>query len=82
MAFDSAEDIQRYNPSGIWRMDHLETSQRSDPKRVSVDDRLLAHGSSSKIGHYQDIVRAWLILLIFSASAPAAVIQVFFWGHW
>lgn len=81
MAFDYAEGLPGHLPSGVRSMDHLETGLCSGPKRLPGSHRIRNDGPRSRVGGYQDLVRAWIILVVFSASGGVALAQIF-WGHW
>jgi hypothetical protein len=62
-------------------MDNLEASLCSRPRQVPGSHRIRHDGPLSRIRYNQDLVRAWIIIVIFAASGAVAVAQ-FFWGHW
>lgn len=79
MAFDSAEELSRRSPPGVWRMDHMEASIRGEPKRVPVSHRIRLDESIGRLRHNPNLVGAWVICFVFTATVCAAVAQII-WG--
>lgn len=83
MAVDSSEELSRRRFDGIWRVDHLETGIRSDPKRDSRDNRAGLHDSIRTGSRHLHPVRARLILafIILNAGAVGGVFAVLLQGR-
>jgi hypothetical protein len=81
LAFDTAESFQGHIPARVRSMGNLETGLCIEPKRVPGSHRIRHDGTVSWIRRYQDLVRAWVILFIFSISGGVAAVQIL-WGHW
>jgi hypothetical protein len=79
VAFDSTEELSRRSPPGIWRMGDLEAGIFGQSKRVPGSGRLGHDAPVSKIFNNSHLVRDWVIIFIFLASAGAVFYQIF-WG--
>lgn len=82
MAYNAAEELPRHNSSGLRRMDNLETSRSGSPKYIFGWVGLHNDGAFSKIRRHHDLVRAWFVLLIITATTAgfATAVAVIYLG--
>ena len=73
MASPGTPVCQRRPVDGLRCLDYLEGSVRSCPEWLPHPRGVCVHGPVSKVRGNSHLVRAWVIIFIFFASAGAAI---------
>lgn len=83
MVVDSQEELQRRRLDGFWRVGHLETGVRTNPKRHTGDHRAGVHDPVRKSGGPLHPVRARLTLayIVLNVGAVGGILAILIQGR-
>ena len=73
MVIDYTEEFQRRRTNGLWRLDYLEAGIRRRPEPLPHVYRVWVHGAISAGRRRYDLVSAWAVIAIVSATGGAGI---------